>query len=144
MDIKYMDQFKRLSLDLVREIPISRVETFVRNAGEPLAMYLYEKKDKIVSEILDPRGKKISNNFFILLGYMAMDGSYKDQIAYFINLVNRDNNLNIPSCRSPKKWYINTNVFVSNLKGEGFYEKNGHGKRGPTEYKKYMEAMNKK
>ena len=140
MDIKYMDQFKRLSLDLVREIPIDRVNSFVTNAGEPLALYILDKRDIITKEILDPRGQRICYNFFTLAGYMAMDGSYKDQLAYFINLVNKDNNLNIPSCRSPKNWYINTNVFISNLRGEGFYKKHGHGKRGPEEYKKYMEA----
>lgn len=135
MKIKDFDEFKKMSLAMVKDMPMDEIEDFVIKSGDATANFFMDHGNKIVDLVNDPRNKQIVKNFSVLFAYMCLDGNYSCQIRYFLNSVKKADLSNIPAER-PKDWHINSSTAISRKKGLGWYSKESMKKRKKSRKKK--------
>jgi hypothetical protein len=111
MDIQEMDQFKQLALKLVSELPMQKIEDFIKNSGDHAAKQILNMGNFISKQTNDPRYQDITKNFTICLAFMTLDGAYKDQIHYFLNMIHNMDMSCFP-CKTPQDWHVNKIVEV--------------------------------
>lgn len=105
MNIKDLDQFKRLMDPLLSEIPISKMEEDIQKSQDPTIKKLYEALLVTEKDITSVREITYFHNYGILGLYVFMDCVYADPLMYLLHLCG----LPGVTAKPPREWRVNKN-----------------------------------
>ena len=104
MNIKEMDQYKRMFEDILAQISIGKLEFSIQASGDPLAVDLYNQLVDAEREIhQNMRAKDLFHKTMVLLIYSLKDPVYADQLKFIMSKID----MKKYNVKAPREWRIN-------------------------------------
>jgi len=104
MNVKELDQYKRMFEEVLDLVPISKLEFDIQTSGDPLMRDLYQQLLEAEREIYqNMRAKDLFHQTMILAIYSLKDPVYADPLKWIMSRVDMRNHV-----KAPKNWRVNT------------------------------------
>ena len=105
MNIKELDQYKRMFEEILSQISIEKLEFSIQASGDSLAVDLYNQLLDTEREIYqNVRAKDLFHKTMVLAIYSLKDPVYADPLKWIMSKID----IKKYNLRAPKNWRINT------------------------------------